>query len=191
MHGPVILLAMLVAPAPAPESGPGAQAFAAAFRDICLKTKFARAPTQAALERLGWAGAGSARTDSGKGYEFTRWKFPLGEVLSGYNTIGGIELKSFSCSFVIKSVGAPPRAELEAALEAVLSPLRFKDSPKPLGDFVRVARITDRSDEQETVTFAGSRVPMHVAPRTIELRPGFVIDYSYTRGVHAKELRSH
>jgi hypothetical protein len=191
MQAGAILFAMLVASAPAAEAGTGAQAFAAAFRDICLKAKFDRAPTQAALERLGWADSPSARTDRGKGYEFTRWKFPLGEVLAGYNTIGGVELKTFSCSLVIKGAGAPARAELEAALEAVLSSTPFRDSRKPLGDFTRVARITDRGDEQELVTFAGNRVPMLVAPRTIELRPGFLIEYSYTRGVHAKELRGH
>jgi len=189
----ILLLAGTAGPAAAaaPTAAADAASVASAFRDICLRTRFDRGLTQAALERLGWAVAGSGRTDSGKGYELTRWKFPLGEVLAGYNTIGGIELRTFSCSLVVKGAVAPPRAELEAALEAVLSPTRFRDSPKPLGDFTRVARIKDRGDEQELVMFAGNQAPMHVAPRTIGLRPGFLIGYSYTKGVHAKELRGH
>jgi hypothetical protein len=158
-----------------------------AFRDICLRARFDRALAQAALERLGWVRAGSARTDTGRGYEFTHWQFPLGEVQTGFNTIGGVDLKVFSCSLIIKGEAAPPRAELEAALEAALEPARFRDTRNPSADFARVAKIKDREDEQEFVGIWGNQVPLR-APGTVVLGPGIAIDYGYAKGPYARKL---
>jgi hypothetical protein len=188
MQSVAILLTMLMAPSPA-VAGPGTgEQVAMAFRDLCLKTRADPGLARAEIRKLGWPAAVVQRPVPGKGYWITAWQFPFGSLTVGYTTIGGIELKTTSCSLVLKAANAPARAELEAALEAVLAPTRFRDSRKPLGDFTRVARIKDRDDEQELVTFVGNRVAMH-GPGTIELRPGFAIDYSYTKGAHAKELQ--
>ena len=169
------------------DPAPSARFVAAAFRDICLRTRFDRGPAQAELEKLGWVRAGSGRTDSGKGYAFTHWEFPLGWVQIGYSTIGGVDLEVFNCSLVIKGAAAPPRAEIEAALEAVLAPARFRDARTPPADFARVAAIVDRDDEQEFVGLWGNNVPLR-APGTMVLGPGVAIDYGHAKGPYAKKL---
>lgn len=190
MHAPAILLAMLMAPGPsAAASGPGtAEQAAAAFRDLCLTTRADPELVKAEIKTRGWSGVLVQRPVPEKKQWITAWRFSFGELSVGSSIIAGIELKTTSCTLVLKAAGAPAREDLEAALEAVLSPIRFEDSRKPLGDFTRVARLKDRVDEQELITFLGYRVPMH-APGTIELRPGFFVDYSYTKGAHAKELQ--
>lgn len=187
----VAILLLAGAAGPAASAGRTATADAAtvasAFRDVCLRSGFGRSTAQAALERLGWVRPGSARTDTGSGFEFTHWEFPLGEVQIGFNTIGGVDLKTFSCTLVIKGAGAPPQAELEAALEATLAPARFRDARSPTADFSRVAEIKDREDEQELVGLWGNRVPLR-APGTVVLGPGIAMDYAYAKGPYARKL---
>ncbi|HEX8450056.1 MAG TPA: hypothetical protein VF652_10745 [Allosphingosinicella sp.] len=185
----VLLLAASAGSAAAvpPRGAADAASIASAFRDICVRAGFDRGRSQAALERLGWVRAGSARTDAGKGYEFTHWEFPLGEVQVGFRTIGGVELKTFSCTLVVKGAAAAPRAELEAALEATLATARFRDARSPPADFARVAMIKDREDEQEFVGLWGNRVPVR-ARGTIVLGPGIAIDYGYAKGPLSRKL---
>jgi hypothetical protein len=184
----LMLAAAAGASASAPSRGAADSAsIASAFRDICLRAGFDRGRSQAALERLGWVRAGSAHTDTGKGYEFTHWEFPLGEVQVGFSSIGGVDLKTFSCTLVLKGSDTPPRAELEAALEAALATARFRDARSPRADFARVAMIKDREDEQEFVGLWGNRVPVR-APGTIVLGPGIAIDYGYAKGPLSRKL---
>jgi hypothetical protein len=185
----ILLLAGAAGPGASatPRGATEATSIASAVRDICLRAGFDRGRSQVALERLGWVRAGSARTDTGKGYEFTYWQFPVGTVQVGFSTIGGVDLKTFSCTLVIKGTGTPPRAKLEAALEAALATARFRDARSPTADFARVAKIKDREDEQEFVGLWGNRVPVWT-PGTVVLGPGIAIDYGYAKGPYARKL---
>jgi hypothetical protein len=178
--------AAAAAATPAADPARGARQWAAAFEGICLRSGFDRARAEAAFKALGWKGVVLQR--GGGETAFTYWEFPFGELWFGSSKIAGIDLKTFSCTLSIKAPGAPPRAELEAALEARLAPAHFEDARERLGTFTRVARIKDREDEQEAVTLVGNRIAMHV-PQGFELRRGLFIDYSYTKGAHAKELK--
>jgi hypothetical protein len=189
--GPAIASAVLMAAAATPAAAPradsaeSARKWASAFNDICLRSGFDPARAQAAFKALGWKGAVLQRSPGET--PFTYWEFPFGELWFGYTRIAGIELKTFQCTLSVEAPNAPPRAELEAALGALLPP-RFEDSRARLGTFTRVARIKDRDDEQELVTLVGNKVAMHV-PEGFELRRGLFIDNSYTKGAHAKELK--
>jgi hypothetical protein len=192
-RAPAIASALLVASwtaaaaaTPAADPAEGARQWATAFDDICLRSGSDPARAEAAFKARGWKGV--VLQKGGGETAFTYWEFPFGELWFGYTMIAGINLKTFSCTLSIKAPGAPPRAELEAALEARLAPAHFEDAREHLGTFTRVVRIKDRDDEQEMVTLVGNKIAMHV-PEGFELRRGLFIDYSHTKGAHAKELK--
>lgn len=161
-----------------------ARSYAEAFREICLGSGFAPSRAAMAMRKLGWRGTVLQRPSAQA--SFTRWRTQFGELQIGYRTIGGINLRTYNCSLVIKEAYAPSPADLEAALEAALAPARFEDL-KPTGSGAhRLARVTDRDEEQAYLIFSSGKVPMVEAGGAIALRPGLLIDYSYAKGPHAR-----
>jgi hypothetical protein len=184
----------LLAPYPAPAAPASAAAsvrpypasvYAAAFRDMCLRAEFDPARIRSAFERIGWKGTILQRPSSAA--QFTAWAFPFGELHVGYRTVGGVDLRIFSCSLVIKASLAPPRSDLSAAIEEVLAPSRLRENQSATAGFIYVARLKDSSDEQARVQFSGDRVPFS-RPGAIFLGPGVLLDYTYAKGPHARAL---
>lgn len=162
----------------------GARSYAEAFREICLRSGFDPSRVGAAMRELGWRGKIVQRPTAQA--PFTHWRTRFGELHVGYRTIGGINLRKYNCSIVIKAADAPPAADLEAALEAALAPARFEDlKPTHRGPH-RLARIIDRDEEQAYLILSSGKVPMVEAGGAIALHPGLLIDYSYAKGPHAR-----
>lgn len=167
-------------------AGPrSARSYAEAFRDICLAGGFDPDQAGAALQKLGWRGTILQRPTPQA--PFTHWRTPFGELQVGYRTIGGINLRKYNCSIVITKANAPAPADMEASLETVLAPARFEDlKPSHHGPH-RLARLTDRDEEQAYLLLSSGNVPLIEAGGAIALRPGILIDYSYAKGPHARE----
>ena len=185
-----VCLTLLVAPmgygAPPLEAATGgksARSYAEAFREICLGSGFDPSRAAMAMRKMGWRGTILQRPTAQA--PFTHWRTPFGEVSVGYRTIGGINLRKYNCSIVIRETDAPAPADLEAALEAALAPARFEDLKPARGSRYRLARLTDRDEEQAYLIFSSGKVPM-TETGAIALRPGLLIDYSYSKGPHAR-----
>ena len=161
-----------------------ARSYAEAFREICLGSGFDPSRAGAAMRKLGWRGTILQRPTPQA--PFTHWRTQYGDVQVGYRTIGGINLRRYNCSMVIKAAIAPNPADLEAALEAAVDPARFEDLKTTRSGPHRLARLTDRDDEQAYLIFSSGKVPMIDAGGTIALNPGLLIDYSYAKGPHAR-----
>lgn len=162
----------------------GARHYAEAFRDICLRTGFDPARAGIAARKLGWRGTILQRPTAQA--RFTRWRMPFGELQVGYRTIGGINLRKHHCSLVIREANAPAPADLEAALETVVAPARFEDLRPTRSGRHRLAKVTDRDDEQTYLIFSSGDVPFVEAGGAIALRPGLLIDYSHAKGPYAR-----
>ncbi|HEX8625608.1 MAG TPA: hypothetical protein VF782_11080 [Allosphingosinicella sp.] len=161
-----------------------AQSLAEAFREICLGTGFDPSRATMAMRKLGWRGTILQRP--GLQARFTHWRTQFGGLQVGYRMIGGIDLRKYNCSLVVKEAYAPAPADLEAALEVALAPARFEDlKPSRRGPH-RLARVTDRDEEQTYLIFSSGKVPMIEAGGAIALHPGLLIDYTYAKGPHAR-----
>jgi hypothetical protein len=163
-----------------------ARRYAEAFRDICLRSNFDPARAETMALKLGWRGRVLQRPTPQS--RFTRWRMPFGDLQVGYRTMGGINLRRYDCSFTIREAAAPPAAELEAALEAVMAPALFEDLRPTSNGRHRVARIADRDNEQSQLIFSNGRVPFAEAGGEIVLRPGLLINYGRAKGPYARAM---
>lgn len=161
-----------------------AAAVAAAFREICLDSDFSPAAVEAAFTRRGWRGSRVQSPTSSA--PFSLWTFPFGDIAVGYFTIGGIELRQYSCGFSLRAAQSPSTDAVVEALSAQSPSIRFGERRQQRGVYRYIAPIVDRADHQETIVVSGDQVPFAEGGAFV-LRPGILIAYSLARGRHARD----
>lgn len=172
-----LLLIANISAAALPAEPPDAATIAQQFRTVCMETRFDTLAIERRMRSLGWDVSQRADTKSVVGQQ-SKWSTAFGSVEAGYRVIGGVNLKTESCIFVLRDPVNPRQLEDALGLSTPFQPAQVSKRV--------VAKLIDLKEEQSQLSIS-TEIPAREAGRW-KMKPGTMIGYHYANGAGAKEV---